>query len=134
MIRAALILLTALALSGCAETRNRMADIIAAGEVDFAGDPVTLAELADEPGVFAGRLISVPGEFSMMGGQACLTDRGRAIAIRLSPEQYALYAPMEGAPVVATGEFSQTLCPRGSLCPNLCARAGFTQLEDIQSQ
>jgi len=134
MIRAALILLTVLAMAACAETRNRMADMIAADEVDFAGDPVTLAELADEPGVFAGRLISVPGAFSMMGGQACLTDRGRAIAIRLTPEQYALYETLEGAPVVATGEFSQTLCPRGALCPNLCARAGFSQLEDVQAQ
>jgi len=134
VIRLALIALAAASMTACSGARERIAGAIPFGGDDIAGEPVTLAELSDSPGVFAGRVIAVPGVFTLDRGEACLEDQGRAIAIRVTPEQRQSLAALDDAPVIAAGEFSQSLCPRGALCPALCARAGFALLQDIQPQ
>ena len=130
MRRIALILLS-LSLSACAGTRERVAEAL-----PFSGDGpdnlVTLAELAAEPNVYAGRLISVPGDISVEGATACLEDQGVAIAIRLSPEQAEMYRAFNMRPVLASGVFDQNICPANQLCPTLCARSGFARLEELE--
>lgn len=95
---------------------------------------VTLAELSAHPGVYADRLIAVPGGMTMYAGQACLEDRGRAIAIRLTPQEAEYYAGARDYKVVATGRFDQDLCGPAFACPSLCSFGGFQELENLTLQ
>ncbi len=95
---------------------------------------VTLAELSAHPGVYADRLISVSGGMTMYAGQACLEDRGRAIAIRLTTEEAEYYAGAQDYQVVATGRFNQDLCGPAYDCPSLCSFGGFQRLENLALQ
>jgi len=132
-VRLFLVLLASLALSACNETRERAAQAIPfMGEDGPPGETVTLSELAASPSVYAGRLISVSGLMSVNGEEACLEDRGLAIAVRLSPEQATAHQSLDDAPMTATGVFDQNICPAGQLCPTLCARAGFARLEELR--
>lgn len=91
---------------------------------DDRPEPVDFEALATNPGVYAGRPVALTGLLTVRDGQACLVDRGRRLAVRLTPEQAAEYAGATDRPARVEGVFSQTLCPRNQYCPELCAPHG----------
>jgi hypothetical protein len=52
-------------------------------------EPVDFEGLAANPGVYAGRPVTLVGLLTVRDGQACLVDRGRRLAVRLTAEQAA---------------------------------------------
>lgn len=123
--------LACLVLAACAAPDGPMAPWTDEAE---APQRVTLAELSAHPGVYADRLISVAGGMTMHAGQACLEDRGHAIAIRLTPQEAEYYAGARDYQVVATGRFDQDLCGPAYDCPSLCSFGGFQELKNLTLQ
>jgi len=93
----------------------------------FSGEPPQLDfdQLAADPGVYAGQNISLIGLLSEQDGQACLADRNRRLAVRLTAEQAALYTGVRDWPVIVEGVFAQNLCPPGFVCPEFCTPYGL---------
>lgn len=99
----------------------------------FAPDeaPLDFDQLLANPGVYAGRPVLLTGRISVADGQACLADRNRRIAVRLTAEQAALWANARDWPAAVEGVFSQDLCPDGFVCPEFCTPHGIEAGADI---
>lgn len=87
--------------------------------------PMDFDRLATDPGVYAGAPVTLVGALSVHEGQACLADRNRRVAVRLTAEQAALYAGVQDWPVIVQGVFAQNLCPPGFVCPEFCTPYGL---------
>lgn len=95
------------------------------GLFESPGDPLDLDALVGNPGVYAGRPVLLVGQISVTNGQACLADRNRRVAVRLTAEQAALWANAQNWPAAVEGVFSQNLCPDGFICPEFCTPHGI---------
>jgi hypothetical protein len=87
--------------------------------------PLDFDQLESNPGVYAGQAITLVGTLSEAGGQACLADRNRRVAVRLTAEQAALWRDARDWPVAVEGVFQQHLCPPGLACPEFCTPYGL---------
>lgn len=120
-IAAAAASLACLALAACVETGP-------GGLFDNAprqSEALDLDKLIADPGVYAGQEITLAGQLASAGGQACLSDRGRRVAVRLTPLQARAYPEGEIGFATVRGVFTQNLCPPGYACPEFCAPYGL---------
>ena len=88
-------------------------------------EPMDFDRLIADPGVYAGRPVLLVGYISVANGQACLADRNRRIAVRLTGEQASLWANAQNWPAAVEGVFTQNMCPDGFVCPEFCTAHGI---------
>lgn len=95
------------------------------GLFEAPAEPTEFDRLIENPGVYAGRPVLLVGQISVSNGQACLADRNRRIAVRLTADQATLWANAQNWPAAVEGVFTQNVCPIGFVCPEFCTSHGI---------